>query len=86
MDSCGLAANSTYLKFYYFIGSSSISSISCDNKTVPGASESDDSWWNIASNTVATSNNKFLCAKSLSGSYIVSIIISLVLIKEKILL
>ena len=45
--------------------------MNCGAKTVPAASETSDSWWNIASNTVATSNNKFLCAKSTLGSFIV---------------
>ena len=71
MDVCGIAPSTTNLKFFTYTPTSLPTLINCDNKIVPGASETNDLWWTTAGNAVSSLNNKILCAKSTSGSYIV---------------
>jgi hypothetical protein len=71
MDTCGIAPSAANLIFFTYTTASVPTLINCDNKIVPGASETNDVWWNTAGNAVSTANNKIFCAKSTSGSYIV---------------
>ena len=72
-DNCGIAPKDANLKFFSFDKSIGISAFDCNSKTVPGAKETDDTWWKTLGNPVSISSSKFLCAKSqFSGSYIVN--------------
>ena len=71
MDTCGSPTNTANLNFYFQIAASGLTLIDCGSQTVPGASQTDDVWWSNLANTVATSNNKLLCAKSTSGSFFI---------------